>query len=61
MIAERDLVEMRDIDGHKFLIPVTEVSHFEKLINKINDAAMFTDEYQDACQAFWDRFNNYSA
>lgn len=61
MILERDAVEMRDIDGHKFLVPLEEVRLFEKMINKINDATVMSEEYYDACDLFWEHFQNYSA
>lgn len=53
-------VEMRDIDGHKFLIPHEQVSEFNKLITKIRDTEFYTDEFYDACDKFWDRFSMYA-
>lgn len=60
MNATRDIVEVLDHDGHEYLIPVDQVSEFNKVVNKIRNMSVFTDEYYDMCEVLWNRFGKYS-
>lgn len=55
-----DIVEVKDTDGHKFLIPTDQVSEFNKILNRLNDISVFTDEYGNVYNVLWNRFGKYA-
>ena len=56
---EFDFYELKDNDGHKYLVPADMVDDFEELLELICNAGLMTDEWYNLNAEFDNKFHSY--